>query len=96
MVNTILQGLSSSQDSSMVEFEFDTKDAQESVMAFHTNEEGMIIVSIFDMDQWSLIQDMARFMNKDAEEIVRGLDPTGPNIYTVDPSRLQDPDEDIE
>jgi hypothetical protein len=48
----------------------------------------MVVVSMFDVDQWSLISDMAAFMGKSTEDIIEELDPSSPNIMVMKPEDL--------
>jgi hypothetical protein len=48
----------------------------------------MVVVSMFDIDQWSLISDMAAFMGKSTEDIIEELDPSSPNIMVMKPEDL--------
>lgn len=77
----------------MMEFEFESDDSSESFITFHTDSDGNLVMSVFDSDQWSLIQDMGEFANKDVEQIVRELDPSGPNIHVIDPDGFSNPEE---
>lgn len=96
IIKNIIDGLGDKDVSGAMEFDFDSADTKEAVMCFHTDEDGMIVISLFDLDQWSLVKDMADFTEQDVEEIVRGLDPTGPNVYRIDPSQIKASDEDDE
>lgn len=77
--------------SEMMEFEFESENDSESFITFHTDDKGNLIMSVFDADQWSLIQDMSAFADKGVEEIVRELDPSGPNIHVIDPDGFSGP-----
>jgi len=88
MVRKILGGLGNKDVSGLAEFEFETDDPDEAIITFHTSDEGKIVLSIFDDEQWSLIEDMAKFLDKPVEEVVKELDPSGPNIYVLDPEDL--------
>lgn len=89
IVKRIVKGLGDRDVSGLTEFQFDTDNVQEAVVTFHTNDDGMIVLSVFDQNQWSLIEDMARFVNKPVEQFVKELDPSGPNIYVVNPEDLE-------
>jgi hypothetical protein len=73
----------------MMEFDFETKDEQQVVITFHTNDDENIVLSVFDEEQWSLIEDMAAFIEKPIEDIVRDLDPSGPSVHVIDPDELE-------
>ena len=73
----------------MLEFDFETQDQQEVVITFHTNDDEKIVLSLFDQEQWSLIEDMSLFLDKPVEDIVRDLDPSGPSVHVIDPDELQ-------
>jgi hypothetical protein len=91
-VQKILKGLASKEAEGMMELEWESDksqpDSRDYTMTFHTNEDKMMVVSVFDPDQWSLLKDMSSFLNKPVEDIVRELDPSGPNIYVVDPKEI--------
>jgi hypothetical protein len=90
-VQKILKGLVSKDDKGMMELEWESNEGDESrdyTMTFHTNKDEMMVVSVFDKDQWSLLTDMSTFLNKPVEDIVRELDPSGPNIYVVNPEEI--------
>lgn len=72
----------------MFEYEYESTNHQELVATFHTRDDGMIVVSMFDVDQWSLIDDMSAFLGKPTEEIIKELDPSSPNILVVRPEDL--------
>jgi hypothetical protein len=72
-----------------MEFDFETKDEQQVVITFHTNDDKNIVLSVFDEEQWSLIEDMATFISKPVEDIIRDLDPSGPSVHIIDPDELE-------
>ncbi len=83
-----MKGLGDQDVSGLTEFQFETDDPQEAIITFHTNDEGKMVLSVFSQEQWSLIEDMAKFVGKPVEDLVKDLDPSGPNIYVVDPEDL--------
>lgn len=88
IIQSIVNGLGNKDISGMMEFELESEDLQQSYITFHTNKDDMLVISVFDPEQWSLICDMSKFMDKPVEEIVKGLDPSGPNIRVVNPDEL--------
>jgi hypothetical protein len=92
VVKRIMKGLGDKDVTGLAEFQFDTENIKEAVVTFHTNDDGNMVMSVFDQDQWSLIEDMARFVHKPVEDIVKDLDPSGPNIFIVDPDDLDNID----
>lgn len=74
----------------MLELDFESDSSQSHLYAtFHTNADGNLVMSVFDNDQWSLVQDMSSFLDKSIENIVRELDPTSPNIFVLDSDEIE-------
>jgi len=94
IVKKIMKALGDREVSSMMEFNYesDDPDAEDSVITFHTDEDGNLVMSVFDLDQWSLIEDMSDFADKDVEDIVRELDSSGPNICVISPEEIDNGD----
>jgi hypothetical protein len=88
MVKRIMRGLGDRDVSGLTEFSFDTDNPEETILTFHTNDNGKMVLSVFSKEQWSLIEDMSKFVGKPTEDIVKELDPSGPNIYVLDPEDL--------
>ena len=86
ILNEILQNIQANRDN--FTFEYESTSHADLVATFHTRDDGMIIVSMFDVDQWSLISDMAAFMGKTPEDIIKELDPSSPNIMVLKPEDL--------
>jgi hypothetical protein len=96
IIKKIIEGLNRKDVSNMMEFEYEDEDEKQSIITFHTDEEGNLVLSVFDTDQWSLIEDMSEFAEKPVEDIIRELDPSGPNIHIVNPDDIeQGPGEDF-
>lgn len=87
IINKILKGIQGRDVSNMMEFEFDMEE-EEVTICFHTVDNGNIVISIFDPEQWSLIEDMSKFLGKEPQDIIKDLDPSGNNIFVVDPKEL--------
>lgn len=74
----------------MLELDFESESSQSHFYAtFHTNGDGNLVMSVFDREQWSLVEDMSIFLDKSIEDIVRELDPDSPNIFVVDDDEIE-------
>ena len=79
-----MESVKSVESDEMLEVDFSSESSEQNFFAtFHTDKENNLVLTMFDPQQWSLVEDMAKFMNKSTEDIVRGLDPTSPNVYVV-------------
>jgi hypothetical protein len=86
ILNEILKNIQDSKGGAL--FEYESTSHHDLVATFHTRDDGMVVVSMFDVDQWSLISDMSAFLGKPTEEIVKELDPSSPNIMVLKPEDL--------
>lgn len=92
-----METVKSVESDEMLEVDFDSQESDSHCYAtFHTNEKDELVLTMFDPEQWSLVQDMAKFLHKPVEDIVRELDPDSPNVYIVssDEIELGPPEED--
>jgi len=95
IIRKILRGLEEKDTANMMEFEYEDEDEKPSIITFHTDKDGNLILSVFDEDQWSLIEDMSEFSERSMEDIIRDLDHSGPNIHVINPDEIeQGPDDD--
>jgi hypothetical protein len=88
LLNEILQNIQANKGEEMLGDSYESTADNELVATFHTRDDGMVVVSMFDIDQWSLISDMAAFMGKSTEDIIEELDPSSPNIMVMKPEDL--------
>ena len=88
ILNEILQNIQDNKNGPMFEYGYESTSHHDLVATFHKRDDGMIVVSMFDVDQWSLISDMAAFMGKTPEDIIKELDPSSPNIKVLRPEDL--------
>ena len=88
LLNEILQNIQTNKGESMVEYSYESSSHTDLIATFHTRDDGMVVVSMFDVDQWSLLSDMAAFMGKTTEDIIEELDPSSPNIMVMKPEDL--------
>lgn len=66
-------------------FEFDETDPMSSeniIICLHTEDDYNYTMSVFNTEQWSMIQDISELTSQDIEEVVRSLDTNSPNIFT--------------
>jgi len=94
IIRKIMNGLESRDVPGILEFNLNASDTEEAIVTFHTNDDGRVVMSVFDSDQWSLIEDMSVFAEKPVEDIVKELDPSGPNIWVIDPDVIRGSDDD--
>lgn len=74
----------------MIELDFDSESSGSHFYAtFHTNPDGNLVLTVFDAEQWSLVEDMSLFLDKSVEDIVRELDPNSPNVYIVSDDEIE-------
>lgn len=82
---------SSCQDKDgMINFVYQMEeDFSERIITVHFDEDGMIIFSIFDTDQWSMILDICELSGSDIQDVVRDISEDN-NIatITVDPKEF--------
>jgi hypothetical protein len=84
ILKRLMESVKSVESDEMLEVDFSSESSEQNFFAtFHTDKENNLVLTMFDPQQWSLVEDMAKFMNKSTEDIVRGLDPTSPNVYVV-------------
>ena len=88
LLNEILQNIQASKDNATLDELYNSSSTSDLIATFHTRKDGMVVVSMFDVDQWSLISDMAAFMGKSTEDIIEELDPSSPNIMVMKPEDL--------
>ena len=88
LLNEILQNIQASKNEATLEEFYESTSINNLVATFHNRSDGMVVVSMFDVDQWSLISDMAAFIGKSTEKIVEELDPSSPNIMVIRPEDL--------
>jgi hypothetical protein len=88
LLNKILQNIQASKDQSTLEEFYESTAHNDLIATFHTRSDGMVVVSMFDIDQWSLISDMAAFMGKTTEDIIEELDSSSPNVMVMKPEDL--------
>lgn len=97
ILKRLMESVRSVEADEMLEVDFSSESSHQDYYAtFHTDKDNNIVLTMFDPEQWSLVQDMSKFLSKPVEDIVRELDPTSPNIYVVssDEIELGPPDED--
>lgn len=65
------------------------EDFSERIITVHFDEDGMIIFSIFDTDQWSMISDICELSGANVQDVVRDISEDN-NIATiiVDPKEI--------
>jgi hypothetical protein len=84
ILKRLMESVKSVESDEMLEVDFSSGSSEQDYFAtFHTDKENNLVLKMFDPEQWSLVEDMAKFMNKSTEDIVRELDPTSPNVYVV-------------
>jgi hypothetical protein len=84
ILKRLMESVKSVESDEMLEVDFSSESSEQNYFAtFHTDKENNLVLTMFDPEQWSLVEDMAKFMNKSTEDIVRELDPTSPNVYVV-------------
>ena len=84
ILKRLMESVKSVESDEMLEVDFSSESSEQNYFAtFHTDKENSLVLTMFDPEQWSLVEDMAKFMNKSTEDIVRELDPTSPNVYVV-------------
>jgi hypothetical protein len=84
ILKRLMESVKSVESDKMLEVDFSSESSEQNYFAtFHTDKENNLVLTMFDPEQWSLVEDMAKFMNKSTEDIVRELDPTSPNVYVV-------------
>jgi hypothetical protein len=88
LLNEILQNIQASKDQATLDEFYESTAHSDLIATFHTRSDSMVVVSMFDIDQWSLISDMAAFMGKSTEDIIEELDPSSPNIMVMKPEDL--------
>jgi len=88
LLNEILQNIQASKDQATLDEFYESTTHSDLIATFHTRSDSMVVVSMFDIDQWSLISDMAAFMGKSTEDIIEELDPSSPNIMVMKPEDL--------
>lgn len=95
IIRKIMNGLGNKDVSGLLEYSLDGSETDEAIVTFHTNDDGFVVMSVFDSDQWSLIEDMSEFAEKPVEDIVKELDPSGPNVWVIDPDVIKGFDDDF-
>ena len=84
ILKRLMESVKSVESDEMLEVDFSSESSEQNYFAtFHTDKENNLVLTMFDPEQWSLVEDMAKFMDKSTEDIVRELDPTSPNVYVV-------------
>lgn len=53
----------------------DKDEAFDKIVTFHSLETGEIVLSVFTFDEFEMIKEMSEILNKEVEDIVRGLGP---------------------
>lgn len=90
ILKRLMESVKSVEAEEMIEVDFDSSvETSHHYATFHTNEQGKLVLTMFDADQWSLVEDMATFMNKTTENIVRELDPNSPNVYIISDDEIE-------
>ena len=69
LLNEILQNIQASKNEATLEEFYESTSINNLVATFHNRSDGMVVVSMFDVDQWSLISDMAAFIGKSTEKL---------------------------
>jgi len=90
ILKRLMESVKSVESDEMLEVDFSSESSQQDYYAtFHTDKENNVILTMFDPQQWSLVEDMAKFLNKSTEDIVRELDPTSPNVYIIGSDEIE-------
>jgi len=64
-----------------LDFQFeDFGDSHNYIVTVHTDDDYSYTMSIFDQEQWLMITDICELSDQSAEEVVRSLDASAPNI----------------
>lgn len=53
----------------------DQQDSLNKVLTYHNLPTGEIVLSVFEPEEFELIREMSLILNKDTEDIIRGLGP---------------------
>jgi hypothetical protein len=90
ILKRLMESVKSVESDEMLEVDFTSGSLERDYYAtFHTDKDDNLVLTMFDPEQWSLVEDMAKFMNKSTEDIVRELDPTSPNVYIVSDDEIE-------
>ncbi len=83
LINRFIDKINKSGNPSLFEFdETDPFGSNNVIVCIHTEDELNYTMAVFDIDQWSMIQDISELTSKNVEEVVRSLDINSPNIVT--------------
>jgi hypothetical protein len=64
-------------------FDFDETDPMSTdnvIVCVHTEDEINYTMAVFNIEQWSMIEDISELTSQSIEEVVRSLDTNSPNI----------------
>lgn len=65
----------------------DGMDAQEKMITGHVSDRGEIVFSVFDMEEWEMLLEVSRIIQKDVEDIVKDLGPDEVRQLYIGPNR---------
>lgn len=65
----------------------DGMDAQEKMITGHVSDKGEIVFSVFDMEEWEMLLEVSRIIQKDVEDIVKDLGPDEVRQLYIGPNR---------
>lgn len=90
ILKRLMESVKSVDSDEMLEVDFSSESSQQEYYAtFHSDKDDNLVLTMFDPEQWSLVQDMSKFLRKPVEDIVRELDPTSPNVYIIGSDEIE-------
>lgn len=83
LINKFIDKLNKTGKSDLFEFdETNPLSTDNVIVCIHTEDDEVYTMSVFNIEQWSMVQDISELTSQDIEEVVRSLDPNSPNIIT--------------
>lgn len=80
LINQFLEARKNASEPQL-DFEFEEMEGIENlVVTIHTDDDYNFTMSVFDQEQWSMVADICELSDQSAEEVVRSLDASVPNI----------------
>jgi len=83
LINKFIDKVNKSGMSNLFEFdETNPMGTDNVIICIHTEDDYHYTMSVFNTEQWSMIQDICELTSQNPEEVVRSLDSNSPNIMT--------------
>lgn len=81
MINKFIDKMNKSETPSLFDFdETDPMSTDNVIVCVHTEDEINYTMAVFNIEQWSMIEDISELTSQSIEEVVRSLDTNSPNI----------------